>query len=211
MDPLNQYVNVQLKEGKMKGAQKAYDEAIQINIEANKEHRSIFEKYYDSILLYSASIFSFTLAVIGVIDENKVKALTTIGLFIPNIYWLYSCWTLFLITCLIIIARKRFDALYVLTFGMEHYTKAFLDKEMAEYEFVKNYPNVVTIKPKEENLKIQLSNINVLKTAYANNKKGREKYYSFITILSKVVETTAILGIFLLLIFAIQFSQSLIW
>lgn len=212
MDNIPQYASVQLKKGKMESTQKTYDKAVEINVEANKEHRSIFEKYYDTILLYSASIFSFTLAVVGIIDNNKVKALTSVGLLFPNIYWLYSCWIFFLVTCLIIIARKKFDALYTQAFGMEYYTNAYVQKELAEYEFIKDYPNVVSpVRPMEQNLKIQLSNINVLKEANANNKKLREKYYFLISLFSNIVEFTSLIGVILLLIFAIQFSQNLIW
>lgn len=135
MDLLKEYVETKTKENEMNNKQKSLEKAISLNIEANKEHRSIFEKYYDSILLYSASVFSFTLGVVGFINENKIEAIKKVGLILPNIFWLYGCWFMFLLACLLIITRKRFDALYVQAFGMEHYTNSYLEKEKAEYEF----------------------------------------------------------------------------
>lgn len=212
MDLMKEYAQTQIKTDTMTKKQQALKDAIGINAQANQEHRSIFEKYYDSILLYSASIFSFTLAIIGVIDQKKEKALTSIGFIFPNIYWLYGCWFFFLLTCFLIIARKRFDALYVQAEGMEFYTKAYLDKEKAEHDFAKSYPGkLIMIKTPEENEKIQQETISTLETAVDKNTKLSEKYYRIMSALSYILEATSVLGVLFLLIFAIQFSQNLIW
>lgn len=59
--------------------------------------------------------------------------------------------------------------------------------------------------------RIQKYNINVLKKAAENNKKLRDRYYKIIIIMSYLIESTSVSGVILLLIFAIQFAQNLIW
>jgi hypothetical protein len=110
---MEQYLKEHFSRKELDDKFKSYSAASKQNEELSDESRKTYNKYLDSILLYSAGSFSFTVALIGLVIGDKAKALAHIGFFLPNIYWLYVSWILFALTCFLILVSKRFRSKYI--------------------------------------------------------------------------------------------------
>jgi len=91
------------------------------NQQINSEHRQLLTNYYDKIIFYSAGAFSFTLALVGLVIENKVPALRASGFLFANVFWLYFSWGLFLLAGIFALVAKKIDAYQLANAGMSEY------------------------------------------------------------------------------------------
>ncbi len=117
-EPQIGYHNLQFKQQRLNTAGRQ-------NEDINREHRLILNTYYDKILFYSAGAFSFTLALIGLVVEDRTQALAKVGFLFPNVYWLYASWVLFLLAGILALLSRKLDAYYISNFGMTLYTEAY--------------------------------------------------------------------------------------
>ena len=196
----------------LESAQSAYLKSAQDTEKINLEHRSLLSRYMDGILLYSAGAFSFTVALIGLVDSSRIGALARIGFLVPNIYWLYTCWLFFLGACISVLLSRRFDAYYTMYYGLQRYTAAYKYLEEVRLTFTQKYPeNILFVSPQEEQDKKTQHNINVLEDANNKNKKGSDLWYKVMRISDWSAEICVAIGVVTLMIFSTQLSQSLIW
>lgn len=192
--------------------QNAYKLAAEQNQEANRESRKILADYYDKILFYSASIFSFTVALVSTSLVNKSEALSKVGFLFHNVYWLYLSWTLLISACVCVLLSKRFDSAYVGYFGMANCDKKRKDYEIEMQNYVTNHPPIYPAQQSPEGFRhIGTENIEKLNRAIPDQEKGRDSTYIVMRLFHKASEVFALLGIISLFIFSIQLTQALVW
>jgi hypothetical protein len=191
---------------------KSYSAASKQNEELSDESRKTYNKYLDSILLYSAGSFSFTVALIGLVIGDKAKALAHIGFFLPNIYWLYVSWILFALTCFLILVSKRFRSKYIGHFGMANYVAKYKDYEEAQLKTVREQNgNAYFEKSQEEFEKTKRHNIALLTEVMNNQNKKRDFSYNIMRICHSIAEISTMAGLIFLLLFSIQLGQAIVW
>lgn len=196
----------------LQGKQQDLTNAGKHNEDINKEHRERLNTYYDKILFYSAGAFSFTLALIGLVVENRTPALAKIGFLFPNVYWLYSSWVCFLLAGIFVLLSRKLDAYYIANFGMAHYTEAYKDYVIEELAFVQQNPTQILMsKSFEEYKKTSDSNLQKLTRASKESKDKERFFYKTTRIISTASEISAGGGIILLLFFGVQLTQAIIW
>lgn len=203
--PQVDYHNLQGKQEKLTNAGKQ-------NEDINKEHRERLNTYYDKILFYSAGAFSFTLALIGLVVENRTPALAKVGLLLPNVYWLYGSWICFLLAGIFVLLSRKLDAYYIANFGMAHYTEAYKSYVMEELDFVRQNPTQVLMSESyDEYKKTSDSNLQKLTKANKENKDKEKFFYRTMRFTSLASELAAGIGIILLFFFGVQLTQAIVW
>lgn len=182
------------------------------NEDINKEHRLILNTYYDKILFYSAGAFSFTLALIGLVVEDRTQALAKIGFYFPNVYWLYLSWTFFISAGVLALLSRKLDAYYIANFGMTHYTEAYKEYIEEETAFVQKNPNQLLMSQTfEEYKKVGENNLKKLMEANKLNKNKESFFYKSMRLTSVGSEISVVVGIALLFFFGVQITQSIVW
>lgn len=193
-------------------AQKSLTKAGRDNETLNNEHRRGLEKYIDKILFYSASVFSFSLALLNIAGESKTPYLSQVGLLIPNVYWLYASWFLYLVSCISALLNKKLDAYYLSNYGMANWLNHKLALENKVSDFVQSYPNQIVV---EQGIAkyTQISSTNRKKYNFAikRSKRNETIFYMMSRFFFVLCELSALSATITLFIFAIQLSQAVVW
>lgn len=204
----------QIDDFNLKTAQDSLQLASEQNQKLSNESRELFDVFYDKLLLYSAGAFSFSVALIGLVVGDRIGALGKVGYLYPNIYWLYASLTLYLLTCVLVLLARRFDAIYVANFGMHLYCgKKKVEQETVLAKLMR-YPGQVLIshgRTRQGEIQMCKDNINKLSKAETENMRRRDRAYFWKTTSHRVCEITVLLATILLLFFTVQLTQAMIW
>lgn len=198
----------------LKSAQESLALADKQNQELSEESRKQYDVYYDKVLLYSAGAFSFCITLIGLVLSNKAVAMAKIGLWIPNIFWLYISLGLYLITCSLILVARRADAAYSGAFGMHNWTEKKKAEQEARKAFLNTHRGQVSVtNGGNEDSEIVLcdENIQRLISAVKKNKQDRDFHYNLKFWCHRIAEITVIIATLLLFFFTIQMMQAIVW
>lgn len=204
----------QMDDFNLKNARDSLQLASQQNQELSKESRQLYDIFYDKILLYSAGAFSFSVALIGLVVGDRITALAKIGFLFSNVFWLYGSLTLYLITCVLILLSRRFDAAYAAQFGMNLYCEKKKKEQEAMLAKLQNYPGEVMVSNngnREEEIGTCQSNIEKLGIAAEKNAKDRDRSFFLKRACHKIAEVSVLMATLLLLFFTIQLTQAMIW
>jgi len=214
MDFYKEWEQSQLDDFNLQNAKKSLDLASKQNQDLAQESRQIYDKFYDKILLYSAGAFSFSVALVGLVVADRIAALSKIGLFLPNVYWMYLSLGGYLITCSLVLLAKRFDAAYVAQFGMHLYCEKKKKEQEAFLDKFENYPGEVLVTEggtREEEIEKCKENITKLTYGVTLNSTKRDRSYKLKRICHVTSEISVVVATTLLLLFTIQLTQAMIW
>lgn len=212
MDISKQLFKPQVDYHNLQGKQEKLSTSGRQNEEINKEHRDTLNIYYYKILFYSAAAFSFTLALIGLVVENRIEALAKTAVLIPNVFWLYASWISFLLASISALISRKLDAYYIANFGMARYTEAYKNYVTEEVSFVEQNPShILMSESHEEYKKTADENLRKLTTANEENKKKEKRFYAAMRVVCVSSETLAFLGAILLVLFGILLTQAIVW
>ena len=184
------------------------------NEQLTDESRSIYSEYYNKILLYSAGAFSFNTTLIGLVLSNKPKILAKVGIFVPNIYWMYLSMCLFLLAGAAVLVAKRLDAQYTGSFGMRNYLDKLKIKELTMKKMMGKFGDKFIITkdgtPKQE-IAIANSNIPKITNAFIKNKSSEDFANKTMRVTKLLSEVFVLIATIALFIFVIQISQGIVW
>lgn len=212
MDISKQLFKPQVDYHNLQGKQEKLSSAGRQNEDINKEHRQILNTYYEKILFYSAGAFSFTLALIGLVVNNKTEALAKIGFLLPNVDWLYGSWVFFILAGISALISRKLDAYYIANYGMARYTEAYKNYVIEEVGFVEQNPSHIQMSESYvEYKKTADNNLGKLTKANKENETREKRYYKAMRIMCFSSEALAVLGTMLLFFFGVQLTQAIVW
>lgn len=179
----------------------------------NKESLKGFNEYYDKILFYSASAFSFTLVLVNIVaQQDKVGALTKSSFIIPNVFWLYTSWVCYLFVCVLIIWNKKLHAVYLGFVGMGRYAEKVKDLRNTEVALL-SLPNaqIFSATGSTDAIDNLTKNADMVKGKEKENKEKADFYYERKMRIASISEYLALLATVLLLLFSIFVTQTFLW
>jgi len=179
--------------------------------ESSQESRKILKDYYDKILFYSAGAFSFLVALLQIVPNKHV--LSSVGILgIPNVFLMYTSMTCYIISGVLVLLSRRFDAYYISFNSLENYCKKLLEERESKLVIFQKYPETVEVHGGVENQILSIkSDIKLVREMLPKNVKGNKLWYNLMKWTGYTTEFFAIIATIIMLLFTVQLSQSLVW
>lgn len=206
-----QYFDYEVARWEYERAASALNSADKQRSEASRESRSILKDYSDKIVLYSVGSFSFLVTLLQLVKNTKILAEP--NLFgIPNVFYMYISMGFYIISVVLALISKRFDAYYVSYQSMQNYCEKLIEEREKKLKIFEIYPERVLSNNEPEVGKENMrKDIDLVKPKLLKNKTKAKFWYNLMVLSGDTAQWFAVFATIFMYLFTVQLAQNLVW